>query len=215
MNMENNEMKQVEQRVKRYWYTDGIAELTSGGLFVLLGVYFGAQGFLGEDSIVSIILQISLILVMVGGIFGVRWLVSTLKARLTYPRTGYVEYRVNEKDVKVRRYVVAGVAMIIAIASIVLIDYIRGLDSMALITGLLVGIIFIALRGKSSGLKRFYLLGGLAIVLGVILSFSGLSQAYNLGLFYGLIGIAIMISGGMVLRRYLSENPLPTEHEYE
>jgi hypothetical protein len=97
----------------------------------------------------------------------------------------------------------------------VLIDYIRGLDSMALITGLLVGVIFIALRGKSSGLKRFYTLGGLAIALGVALSFSGLSQAYNLGLFYGLIGIAILISGGLVLRRYLSENPLPAENDHE
>ena len=213
--MEKDEMKQVEQRVKRYWYTDGIAELTSGGLFVLLGVYFGAQGFLGEDSTVSIILQISLILVMVGGIFGVRWLVSTLKTRLTYPRTGYVEYRVNEKDVKVRRYVVAGVAMAIAIVSIALFDYVRGLDTMALITGLLVGVIFIALRGKSSGLKRFYLLGVLAMVLGVTLSFSGLSQAYNLGLLYGLLGIAVMFSGGLVLRRYLSENPLPPENGHE
>ena len=213
--MEDNEMKQMEQRVKRYWYTDGIAELTSGGLFVLLGVYFGAQGFLGEGSTASIILQISLILVMVGGIFGVRWLVNDLKTRLTYPRTGYVEYRVNEKNVKVRRYLVAGVAMTIAIASVVLVDYIRGLDTMALITGLLVGVIFIALRGKSSGLKRFYLLGVLAMVLGVTLSFSGLSQAYNLGLLYGLLGIAVMFSGGLVLRRYLSENPLPPENGHE
>jgi hypothetical protein len=213
--MEDNEMKQMEQRVKRYWYTDGIAELTSGGLFVLLGVYFGAQGFLGEGSTASIILQISLILVMVGGIFGVRWLVNDLKTRLTYPRTGYVEYRVNEKNVKVRRYLVAGVAMTIAIASIVLVDYIRGLDTMALITGLLVGVIFISLRGKSSGLKRFYLLGVLAMVLGVTLSFSGLSQAYNLGLLYGLLGIAVMFSGGLVLRRYLSENSLPLENGHE
>jgi uncharacterized membrane protein YcfT len=213
--MDKNDMEQVEQRVKRYWYTDGIAELASGGLFFLLGIYFGAQGFFGEKSLVSVILQISLVLLMIGGAFGVRWLVNALKARLTYPRTGYVEYRVNEKDAKVRRYVVAGVAMIIAIGSIVLIDYIRGLDSMALITGLLVGVIFIALRGKSSGLKRFYALGGLAIVLGVALSFSGLSQAYNLGLFYGLIGIAILISGGLILRRYLNENPLPSENDHE
>jgi hypothetical protein len=209
--MENNKIKQVEQRVKRYWYADGIAELASGGMFILLGIYFGAQGFLDEGSMVSIILQVSLMLMMVAGIFGVRWLVNTLKARLTYPRTGYVEYRVNEKDAKMRRYVVAGVAMIIAIASIVLIDYIRGLDSMALVTGLLVGLIFIALRGKSSGLKRFYVLSGLAIMLGVALSFGGLSQVYNLGLFYGLLGIAIVISGGLVLHRYLNENPLPVE----
>jgi hypothetical protein len=213
--MEKDEIKQVEQRVKRYWYADGIAELASGGLFVVLGLYFGLQGFFGEASLISVILQVSLALLMIAGAYGVRWLVNILKARLTYPRTGYVEYRVNERDAKVRRYVVAGVAMIIAIASIVLIDYIRGLDSMALVTGLLVGLIFIALRGKSSGLKRFYVLGGLAILLGVALSFSGLLQAYNLGLFYGLMGIAIMISGGIILHRYLDENPLPLENGYE
>lgn len=213
--MEDNKIKEVEQRVKRYWYSDGIAELASGGMFILLGIYFGTQGFLDEGSIVSIILQISLMLMMVGGIFGVRWLVNTLKTRLTYPRTGYVEYRVNEKDARVRRYVIAGVAMIIAMASIMLVDYIRGLDTMALVTGLLVGLIFIVLRGKSSGLKRFYVLGGLAIVLGVALSFSGLSQAYDLGLFYGLLGVAILISGSLVLRRYLSEHPLPGEGDNE
>jgi hypothetical protein len=209
--MENNAIKQVEQRVKRYWYTDGIAELASGGMFILLGLYFGIQGYFGENSPVSVILQVSLALLMIAGALGVRWLVNTLKARVTYPRTGYVEYGVNERDAKVRRYVVAGVAMIVAIASILLVDTIRGLDSMVLITGLLVGVIFIALRGKSSGLRRFYALGGLAIVLGVGLAFSGLAQVYTLTLFYGLLGIAILVSGALVLRRYLDENPLPAE----
>lgn len=213
--MEKDEFKQVEQRVKRYWYSDGIAELASGGMFVLLGLYFGIQGYFGETSLVSVILQISLALLMIAGAFGVRWLVNSLKARLTYPRTGYVEYRANEKDARVRRYVIAGVAMIIAIASIVLIDYIRGLDSMVLVTGMLVALIFVALRGKSSGITRFYVLGGLALLLGVGLSFSGLSQAYNLALFYGLLGLGIILSGGLVLRRYLSENPLPREGDNE
>jgi len=213
--MDSNDMKQVEQRVKRYWYADGIAELSSGSIFILLGLYFGVRGYFGEKSLVSIILQVSMVLLMVGGIFGVRWMVNTLKARLTYPRTGYVEYRVNEKDAKTRRWIVAGIAMVIAIASIVLVDYIRNLDSMALISGLLVGVIFIALRGKSSGLKRFYWLGGLAILLGVVLSLSGLSQACNLGLFYGLLGIVIIISGSLVLRSYLNENPMPKENGHE
>jgi hypothetical protein len=206
-----DKMFDVEQRVKRYWYSDGIAELSSGGMFILLGLYFGIQGYFGEGSIVSVILQVSLALLMIGGIFGVRWLVNTLKARLTYPRTGYVEYRANEKEAKQRRYVVIAVALTVAIASVVLVDYIRGFDSMALITGLLVGVIFIALRGKSSGITRFYVLGGLSILLGMGISIAGLSQAYALALFYGILGIAILISGGLVLRRYLIENPMPAE----
>ena len=114
-----------------------------------------------------------------------------------------------------RRYVVAGVAMIVAIVSILLVDTIRGLDSMVLVTGLLLGVVFIALRGKSSGLKRFYALGGLAILLGIGLAFSKLAQVYTLALFYGLLGVAILVSGALVLRRYLNENPLPAENGNE
>lgn len=213
--MENNGIKEVEQRVKRYWYTDGIAELAGGVMFILLGLYFGIQGYVGENSLVSIILQVSLALLIIAGAFGVRWLVNVLKARLTYPRTGYVKYRVNEGDAKRRRWVVAGLAMVVAIASILLVDTLRGLDSMVLVTGLLVGVIFIALRGKSAGLKRFYALGVLAILLGVCLAFANLPQAYSLGLLYGLLGLVLLISGALVLRRYLSENPLPTEGNHE
>jgi len=213
--MNNDDMKQVEKRVRRYWYTDGIAELASGGMFLLLGLYFGVLGYFQEGSLISVILQVSMILVMVGGAFGVRWLVNTLKARLTYPRTGYVEYRVNEKDAKMRRYVVIAVAMVFAVASIVLIDYIRNLDSMVLFTGVIVGVIFIALRGKSSGLKRFYLLGGLSILLGIGLAFSKVPQVYTLSLFYGLLGVAIVISGGLVMRQYINENPIHSENDNE
>jgi len=206
-----NKFLDVEQRVKRYWYSDGIAELSSGGMFVLLGLYFGIQGYYGEGSLVSVVLQVSLVLIMMGGIFGVRWMVNLLKTRLTYPRTGYVEYRKNEQDLKQRRYVVAVTAMIIAIASVVLVKYINGLDSMVLITGVLVAIVFVALRGKSSGVTRFYMMGGFSLLLGIGLSLGGLSDEYNLALFYGLLGVVIMVSGGLVLRRYLSENPMPAE----
>ena len=80
--MENHEIKQVEQRVKRYWYSDGIAELSSGGMFLLLGLYFGILGYFEEGSLISVILQVSMLLVFVGGAFGVRWLVNTLKSGL-------------------------------------------------------------------------------------------------------------------------------------
>jgi len=210
-----DKMLDVEQRVKRYWYSDGIAELSSGGMFILLGLYFGIQGYFGENSLVSVILQVSLVFLMMGGIFGVRWLVNTLKTRLTYPRTGYVEYRTNKKDVTQRRYVVAAVAMIIAVASMVLVKYIRILDSMVLITGILVSVVFVALRGKSSGVTRFYVLGGFSLLLGIGLSLDNLPDEYNLALFYGLLGIAILISGGLVLYRYLKENPAPEDGDNE
>jgi len=210
--MNTNDMKQLEQHVRRYWYSDGIAELVSGGMFLLLGLYFGIIGYFEEGSLVSVVLQVSMVLVFVAGALAVRWLVTTLKSRLTYPRTGYVEYRVKDNYMRRRRWLIVISALVISTATMVLVNYIQELQSMVLFTGLLVGVIFIALRGRSSGVKRFYVLGGLAILLGFVLAWSGLTQIYTLSFFYGLLGIAIMTSGGLVLRRYLSENPSGAEN---
>jgi len=78
-----------------------------------------------------------------------------------------------------------------------------------------VGVIFIALRGRSSGVVRFYYFGGLSFILGVALTFNNIPRLYNLGLFYGLIGLVILISGAFVLRHYLRENPMPAEDDNE
>jgi hypothetical protein len=79
------------------------------------------------------------------------------------------------------------------------------------VTGLIVALILVVLRTKSSGLARFYVLGAISLVLGLALSLSGLPNGYSLGLFYGLMGVCSLISGGLTLRRYLKENPLPAE----
>lgn len=202
---------EVEQRVKRYWFSDGIGELAGGGIFLLLSVYFGIPQFLGENNLWSAIFQSSLVLVLIGGIFLVRWLVTALKTRLTYPRTGYVEYRVDRKNAVRTRTLAMAFAMVMAFLMVLLARSIQVVDSTVLFTGLVVGAVFILLRGKSYGVQRFYLLGAVSAVLGVALSFSGLPNGYNLAAFYGLMGLAAMVSGGLVLFRYLKENPLPGE----
>ena len=111
-----------------------------------------------------------------------------------------------------RRWIIVAATVIVSGVSIVLEEYVHGLDSMVLLIGFLAGIIFIALRGRSSGLKRFYALGGLAIVLGIALSLSSLSQITDLALFFGLLGIVIVVSGALVLRQYLKENPISAEN---
>ena len=211
----NDKFMEVEQRVKRYWYSDGIAELSLGGMFLLLGIYFGLQGYFVESSRASMIMQIVLFVIVFAGIVGVQWVVNTLKARLTYPRTGYVEYRKGGQDMKQHRNVVIGVALGLLAASIILFDFFGSLDSMILGTGVMVGAVFIALRGKSTGVTRFYVVGVFSILLGAGLSLDKLPQEYNLALFYGLFGIVVMVSGWFVLLRYLRENPMPKDGDNE
>jgi hypothetical protein len=206
---------QVEQRVRRYWYSDGIGELIAGGMFILLGAYFALQEYLGEDSPLTAILQASLVLLFIGGAVAARWLVNSMKTRLTYPRTGYVEYRAPERNPRVRGIVVLAVGMVVAVSAVVIARLLGSPDLIVAMTGILFGAVLAATAGRSTGLARFYVLGAISFTLGVALSFSMLPQGYALGLFYGLMGVAVLISGGLVLRRYLSENPLPAEAPHE
>ncbi|HLO17965.1 MAG TPA: hypothetical protein VK206_24255 [Anaerolineales bacterium] len=210
--MQSN-LSDIEQRVKRYWYTDGIGELIGGGMFILLGIYFALQEFLGQNSIVSGILQASLVLVMIGLMLISRRLINTLKTRLTYPRTGYVEYQVNERNIRWRQVLALVLGLVTAALTMIFVRLFQFFDSIVAVTGFIVAVILVVLRTKSAGLARFYVLGAVSLILGLALSISGLRNGYSLGLFYGLMGTCFIISGGSTLQRYLKENPLPADAE--
>jgi hypothetical protein len=199
----------LEQRVHRYWYSDGIGELIGGLTFVLLGFYFALSEYLGEDSIITTILQASMVLLFIGGAIAARWLINALKTRLTYPRTGYVEYRARKGSPRARGVVVLGVGMLVAVSSVLIAWLLGSPDLIVAMSGILFGAILAATAGRSTGLARFYMLGALSFALGVILSFAGLPQGYALGLFYGLMGVAAVISGAWVLGRYVLRHPIP------
>lgn len=204
-------LSDVEQRVRRYWYTDGIGELIGGGMFLLLGLYFSIQQYYGDQSFVGVVLQSGFALIFIGGAIVARQLINALKIRLTYPRTGYVEYSASGKNVVWRRVGAVFVAMIVATFSIVITRKFDAIDSLVAVTGLLIGLMLLAKQDWSSGLPRFYTLSAISVILGIVLSLSGLPRGYDLGAFYGLMGTAFVISGSLTLRRYLKENPLPEE----
>lgn len=212
--MQSN-ISDVEKRITRYWYTDGIAEVIGGGMFLLLGLYFAAQEFMGQNSLASGLLQTSLALLMIGGAFVSRRLVNALKARLTYPRTGYVEYQINEDQMKRRRVWAFALAFVVSVLTMIFVRTFQIVDSLVAVTGVMVGLILIILRAKSAGITRFYFLGGISLVLGLALSVSRLPNGYSLGLFYGLMGICFLISGGITLAKYLRDNPLPGDGQDE
>lgn len=208
-----DETYQIEQRVKRYWYDDGIGELMGGAVFLLLGLYFSAQQYLGDRSFLGGLLQAGFVVILIGGVFLARRLVDALKERVTYPRTGFVEYRRNNRNAVLMRVLSVVVGMTVALVSIFVVRRFEMIDAMVAVTGVLVAFILIAKQGWSAGVGRFYFLSAASIVFGGVLSMSGFARGYNLGLFYLLMGIAFALSGGLTLKRYLRENPLPPEAE--
>jgi hypothetical protein len=213
--MQNNDLSDVIQHVKRYWFNDGLGEVVGGGMILLIGLYFTGQEWLPKSSTGRTLLQSSLILLVIGGTFTTRWLVNLLKTRLTYPRTGYVEYEPGPKNTPLRRVFTAGIAISVSALLVIFGRSFGSFNWLPGFTGLLFGAVFIILRAKSNGIGRFYVLGTFSIILGVALSLSGLSMGYSLGLFYGAVGMASMLSGVITLLRYLRENPLPMDAENE
>ena len=206
-----NRMSDVEGRVKRYWFKDGIGEHAGGGLFLLIGLYFAGHEWLPPNSTLRTLLDSSLAILLVGGVFVTRWLINLLKARLTYPRTGYVEYNPSAKNSGARRIWTAIIAISVSMLLVLVGRFVGSFNWLPGFTGLIVGVALFIARARANGLERFYLLAAFSIIIGFGLSFSGLPTGYSLGFLYGLIGVASMLSGGVVLVRYLRENPMPEE----
>ena len=200
----------VEQRVKRYWFKDGIGELAVGGLLVVTGLYFAGHEWLPPNSLARTLLDSSLSIVVIVGLLVTRWLINLLKTRLTYPRTGYVEYFPSQKNTPSRRILTAAIAIGVSMLLVFIGRVVGSFNWLSGFMGLVAGVIFFLTQARGGG-NRFYVLGCFSIILGLVLSFSRLSESYSLGLFDGLIGVAAMISGGLTLARYLHDNPMPAE----
>jgi hypothetical protein len=201
----------VEERVRRYWYVDGFGELVGGGgICLILAIYFSAQQYFGDESLIGILLQVSLFFVLVGGMILVRRLINAAKLRVTYPRTGYVEYA-RPLNRKWMGMLSAVVGMILSMTIIFVVRQFSRIDALVAVSGMVMGIIIFVKQVWTVKVKRFYILSAAAVLYGLALSVSGFPRGYNLGLFYALMSLSFAISGGLTLKRYLDENPLPTE----
>jgi hypothetical protein len=136
-----------------------------------------------------------------------RRLIPAAKARLTYPRTGYVSY---PRPSRRRRLFTTGLAVVVAAglgaAALTLPRAPGGL--LVLLQGLLLGVLLTIL---GQGLPRFFLLGGWSAILGVGLSLLTTSEETASGALYGLTGLALVVSGGLVLASYLRRNRIPPQ----
>jgi len=88
----------IQQRVRRYWFKDGLGEMMVGGLFLLLALYFAGHRWLPSNTNAPMYLDGSLVFILIVGIFFTRRLIGIFKTNITYPRTGYVEYYPGSAD---------------------------------------------------------------------------------------------------------------------
>lgn len=197
----NQDIDKVVRQTYRYFYDDGLVELSIGLLFMAVGGVLLLWATIESPSLLGLALAIGLPLVILGGTFFLKYGIRRLKEWLTYPRTGYVAYR--QKQPSRGRWLVIAAALLLAIAAFI---WPEALGQMQVMVGGLLGVILFYL-GYRVGLWRFYLDGALAAILGFGLSIVGVNEVLGTALTFLGTGLALLIGGALTLILYLQRHP--------
>jgi hypothetical protein len=195
------ELRDLEDRPKRYWHVDGIPELIMGLVWIL----WGGALLLGDALPRRSGARAAYWLIAFGILVFSGWAIRRLKERLTYPRTGYIEYRDPGPRVRLLTRLIAMLSAA-AIAGLIVTGRAAGMEhSGALVLGVILSLAFVgaSVRQKAPHLLA---LAGIALALGVAFAALKLGWAAMNWLFVWL-GVAASVMGAWRLRRYLRQHP--------
>jgi hypothetical protein len=202
---QNMELKQIERRAQRYFYEDGLAEIGVGLFFVIVGLFVLVMKTVESGTLWGAVTGVGMAVVIIGGTLVMNRVVRAVKARVTYPRTGYVSYH---KAPSAIRWIVVATAL--GLALFVLLTPYEWANRMPLVIGLLMALIF-SLMGARAGVARLYVAAGAGALLGLATALAGLDEIVGAGITFGGTGVVLMIGGGLALMRYLRANPTPED----
>ncbi len=187
------------QRTRRYWYEDGLGEIAKGAIFFLIGLVLFVPEVVPRDTLPRSFSALALPVIVIGGILLASRLLAAAKARLTYPRTGYVAY---QRPTPARRLATVVLAMGISglIAALAVRPEAR--PFLPIIQGAFLGAVFVYL-GCWLGLPRFYVLAAIGILSGVATYLGGLRFNLSLAVIFMVMGAALILSGIITRRAYL------------
>ncbi|MCX8023887.1 MAG: hypothetical protein N3A60_01655 [Thermanaerothrix sp.] len=191
------------RRPQRYWYADGLAEMSVGSLFLLIALTNLAAWLLPSGPGQSLLLAILQLLVIIGGVLGARALVRHLKERITYPRTGWVAYRQPSPS---RRWLLAGLSFTLAAGLAFLLAALSktiGQRWLPLVSGFLIA--FATAAGWRLQLMRLLVLALYILGVGIGLTLLAPPETLDAAVFFGLSGLGWLASGGWALWHYLRQ----------
>ncbi len=199
-----DDINQAKRRAYQYWYSDGLAEIISGSIFVLVSLLIYLQMVISVQSLLG---KLVLALYVIGTLLGALWgrrVIHYLKERITYPRTGYVDYK---KSSPTRRYITLGIGAVLGVVWILLFQQYPDMMSWyPFIPGLSVGLLF-AVLGYRINLPRFYIFALISCVISAVLATMGLRGQHADVCYFGSMGTALLVSGVVILWRYLRATP--------
>lgn len=201
---ESVDLREIGRRPTRYWNVDGLPEMVMGALWMVWGgSWLYGQTLEAGPVRTAFWLAVPALLALSG--VGATWLTKRLKERITFPRTGYVEWK---EPTRVQRLGAAGVALVSAavLAAVVARGRMHGMEQVtAPAMGVLLSLALLVASLRQSA-PHLLALAGVALALGLALGALATGWEAANWLFVGL-GAASVVAGGLRLRKFLRQNP--------
>lgn len=204
---ESLDLRELETRPVKRWNEDGLPELVMGLLWVFWGGSFIVGNALPRGPVWNTYWAFTPAVLALSGVAAV-WATKKLKARLTFPRTGYVRWK---EPTRAQRMIAASVALIAAstIAALIARSRTAGIEGIAAPgLGVVLSLGFVA-ASLTQRAPHLLVLGGVALMLG--LAFGTLNAGWDaLNWMLVSVGAAAAIMGAARFRMFVARNPAET-----
>jgi hypothetical protein len=205
--MQPDPLLDAQIRGARYWNVDGLTEVAIGiqVLLVPACLYGIARTARGSAGRVTVVLALALGLPALMFLSG--HLLTAVRRRFTYRRTGFVAYR---RD---RRPWAFGLALAGALVLLLLISRAANANwvmYLFVIQAVIPGALTVYL-GRLLHLIRLQVLGAAYAIFGVAIALAGLDLTRGMMLFWSGVGAMYLLSGGITFWRYVRRHPAVAE----
>lgn len=204
-------LSEARIRAQRYWYLDGLEEITLGIICWLQAGWVLDMAPGNSRSHWFLPVMVFYLLLFVAFAIGVRRIKAAMRERITYPRSGYTRERLSGW----KRGVIMVVVALLATAGSVLAlrhalpsfgcDPARLVQWLPAVSGLLTCAMWVYVTVRH-GLPRFLVVGVFALALGVAVSIEYPPRLATVSWLAG-VGCALLCSGGVALWNYLRTPP--------
>ncbi len=207
--MKQQTIQGARQRAYSYQFEDGFIEMAQGSVFFLLGALLW-----WIDELRSVA---ETPWPFVGGVFiftllsavVVGFTIKRMKNRVTFPRTGQVEYRPEPKEEGRNSIIIIAIALLLASAAIWMDDWF--VDTVSIVgAGISITMLGTAMRTR---LLRMRVIAILPLLLGILMAYLRADEIQGSALLFGAVGLTQALTGVFALRSYLAKNPEPSDKE--
>lgn len=198
---------EIERRTVQHYFLDGLYEMAVGAIFLLLGLLSLGSGLLPMGSAWGMLWILGSIGITFWGSRLAFALISRAKEKYTYPRIGFISYRRPCDSNKAGFGWRTLLRVSIAAFAVTLFRNSVGFSWSIAGGGLLCALLFLYIAVRT-GLARIYILSGLVMAVAIVLGQLRLGRLFELSIFGCCMGMLICITGAIVFRRFIKNNPV-------